>query len=101
MMIEYDEKGKFYTDVISKDVVLSLIQMQDYLIKGYIHVCKGKRLSDEINKDNNFLAVTSVEIYSPNGEILFTSEFVAINLNQILWLMPIEESQKMSGMPDS
>lgn len=101
MMIEYDEKGKFYTEVITKDVVLSIIQMQDHRIKGYIHICKGERLSDEINKDKSFLAVTSAEIYNPNGELIFTSDFVAVNINQILWLMPIEESQKKSDKPDS
>lgn len=101
MMIEYDEKGKFYTEVITKDIVLSLIQMQDYRIKGYVHICKGERLSDEINKDKSFLAVTNVEIYSQNGELIFTNDFVAVNLNQIIWVMPIEESHEKSDKLDS
>jgi hypothetical protein len=91
MVVEYDEKGKYYTDVISKDVILSDIQTQTHHIRGYVHVRKGDRLSDEINSTNVFLAITDAEIYSPEGEILHTCKFLAVNRGQIVWLMPIEE----------
>lgn len=91
MTVEYDEKGKYYTDVISKDVILAQIQTQTHTIRGYVHVRKGERLSDEINSDNVFLAVTNVEICNMAGEILFTSKFLAINRDLIVWLMPIDE----------
>lgn len=91
MTVEYDEKGKYYTDVISKDVILSHIQTQTHTIRGYVHVRKGERLSDEINSANVFLAVTNAEICNMAGEILFTSKFLAINRGLIVWLMPIDE----------
>ncbi len=70
MVIEYDEKGKYYTDVISKDVTLSHIQTHTHYIRGFVHVRKGDRLSDEINGSNIFLAVTKAEIFNPQGEVL-------------------------------
>ena len=91
MSIEYDEKGKFFTDVISKDVIRSDIQTVTHHIRGNVHVRKGERLSDEINQINVFLPVTSVEIYSLDGKILYTCDFLAINRDHIIWLMPIEK----------
>jgi hypothetical protein len=64
MVIEYDEKGKFYTDIITKDMILSHIQTHTHQIRGNVHVRKGDRLSDEINNANVFLAVTNAEIFS-------------------------------------
>jgi hypothetical protein len=91
MVVEYDEKGKYFTDVITKDLILTHIQTQTHHIRGYVHVRKGDRLSDEINNANTFLAVTNAEICSPQGEILYTCDFLVINRGHIVWLMPIDE----------
>ncbi len=90
MGVEYDEKGKFFTEYISKDAIYSHIQTQKHYIKGYVHVRKDERLSDEINKEITFLAVTKAEIYSQAGEMIFTSDFLAVNRSQIVWLMPLD-----------
>ena len=47
MVFEYDDKGKFFTEVITKDRILSRIQTKTHDIRGYVHVRKGDRLSDE------------------------------------------------------
>ena len=91
MVIEFDEKGKYFTEVISKNVILSHIQTQTYHIRGYVHVHKDERLSDEVNSTNIFLAVTNAEIYNSEGVILYTSDFLLVNRGHIVWLMPIEE----------
>jgi hypothetical protein len=93
-VFEIDEKGKFFTEVITKDKVIAHIQTDDFRIRGYVHVRRGERLSDELNKENKFLAVTDAEIFSTDGELLFISDFLAINREHIVWLMPLEESQK-------
>jgi len=93
MVLEYDEKGKFFTDVILKDVILSRIQTVTHRIQGFLHVRKGDRLSDEINNANLFLAVTNAEIYNLEGEILYTSDFLAVNRTHIIWLMSLDENQ--------
>ena len=93
MEIEYDEKGKFFTDVISKEVIRSDIQTLVHRIRGDVHVRKGERLSDEINQPVPFLPVTKAEIYNQDGELLHTSDFLAVNREHIIWLMPIEDHQ--------
>ena len=90
MEIEYDEKGKFFTDIISKEVIRSDIQTVLHHIRGDVHVRKGERLSDEINQPVVFLPVTKAEIYNQDGELLYTSDFLAVNREHIIWLMPIE-----------
>ena len=96
MVFEYDDKGKFFTEVITKDRILTHIQTKTHDIRGYVHVRKGDRLSDELNIDCRFLAVTEAKIYNPDGEVLYTSDFLAVNREHIVWLMPINEQQEKS-----
>lgn len=91
MQIEYDEKGKLFTEVIAKDKIWSHIQTETHVIHGYVHVRIGDRLSDELNKENNFLAITEAEIYSLDGQQLYLTSFLAVNRAHIVWLMPIEQ----------
>jgi Family of unknown function (DUF6812) len=93
MVIEFDEKGKYFTEVITKDVILSHIQTQTYHIKGNIHVRKDERLSDEVNAGNGFIAVTNAEVYSSEGAILYNCSFMVVNRAHIVWLMPIENQE--------
>jgi hypothetical protein len=46
MTTEYDEKGKFYTNVVSKVAVPSIIQTTTHLIRGFVHVRQGDRYKD-------------------------------------------------------
>jgi hypothetical protein len=101
MEIEYDEKGKFFTDVISKEVVRSDIQTMTHHIRGNIHVRKGERLSDEINQPNLFLPVTSAEIYSQDGAMLYTSDFLAVNREHIVWLMPVNDHPSIGELKEA
>ena len=90
MHLEYDEKGKLFTEVISKDKVRSHIQTDTHHILGNVHVRKGDRLSDELNQTTSFLAITEAEIYSPSGELLYNTDFVAVSRKHIVWLMPFD-----------
>ena len=97
MVLNIDAKGKYFTDVITKDKVNSHIQMGTFRIRGNVHVRRGDRLSDEINQENKFLAVTEVEIFSPDGELLYITDFLAINREHIIWLMPLAEQEHIAA----
>ena len=96
MVFEFEERGKLFTEFIPKDAILSIIQSSTHRIQGFVHIRKGERLSDEINNANHFLAITGAEIYSPEGEVIYTSDFLAINRECIVWLMPIEDHRDKS-----
>lgn len=96
MAIEYDEKGKFFTDVISKDVILADIQTVTHRLRGNVHVRKGDRLSDEVNQPNLFLPVTDVQILGSDGESLVTCSFMVLNRSHIIWMTPVADQQPPS-----
>ncbi len=94
MTIEYDEKGKFYTDVVAKLPVSCLIQTTTHLMRGFVHVRQGERFKNELERDEIFLAVTNVNILGANEEVLFTSPFMAVKRSQIVWVMPASDEQE-------
>lgn len=94
MTIEYDEKGKFYTDVVAKLPVSCLIQTTTHLMRGFVHVRQGERFKNELERDEIFLAVTNVNILGVNDEVLYTSPFMAIKRSQIVWVMPAADDQE-------
>jgi len=88
MTIEYDEKGKFYTDVVTKLPVSCVIQTTTHLMRGFIHVRQGERFKDELEREESFLAVTNVNVLGAGDEILFTAPFMAVKRDQVVWVMP-------------
>lgn len=91
MNMHFDDHGKFYTMVISKEAVAVIIQTIDHRISGQIHIRPGERLKDEINREDPFFAVTDATILDENGAPLYRSEFLAINRQQIIWLLPEDQ----------
>jgi hypothetical protein len=95
MTIEYDEKGKFYTDIVKKLPVSVVIQTTAHLVRGFVHVREGERLKNELERPEMFLAVTNASVYGSDDKIVFTVPFMAIQRAQIVWIMPVDEdSQK-------
>ncbi len=94
MTIEYDEKGKFFTDVVSKVAVHAAVQTTAQLISGNVHVRRGERLKDELDRDELFLAITDASILGPDGKVLFAAPFLAVQRSQIVWVMPDKEPQE-------
>ena len=88
MSLHYDEKGKFFTDYVSKDAVLAVIQTTTNRISGKLYVREGERLSDMLNREDHFLAVTDATIYDQDGQVISSSGFLAVNIDLIVWLRP-------------
>jgi hypothetical protein len=91
MTIEVDDKGKVYTDVVRTQVVRATLQTVSHLMQGNVHVRIDERLKDELNRREPFLALTEVEVTGPGGHVLFRAPFLAINRDQIVWVMPAAE----------
>lgn len=88
MTIEFDEKGKFFTDVVSKVPVHAVVQTTAQLIRGNIHVRHGERLKDELDRDETFLAITEASILQADGQVQFETAFLAVRRSQIVWVLP-------------
>lgn len=91
MTIEFDEKGKFFTDVVSKVAVPATVQTTSQLVRGKVHVRHGERLKDELDRDELFLAMTDVSVLGEDGQASFSAPFLAVRRSQIVWVMPEQE----------
>jgi len=91
MTIEFDEKGKFFTDIVPKVAVHAILQTTDQLVRGKVHVRQGERLKDELDREDLFLAVTDATIHGPDGQVLFQAPFLAVRRSQIIWVLPDQE----------
>lgn len=88
MTIEYDEKGKRFTDIVTKRTVHATVQTTKHLMRGHIHVRRDQRIKDELDLDEKFLAITDVDVLAPDGQILFQAPFLAVNRAHIVWVLP-------------
>ena len=93
MTIEYDEKGKLFTNVIQKVPVPSVIQTVSSLVRGFVHVRQNERLKDELENGERFLAVTDATVTDSTGETIFSGPFLAVQKEQIVWVMPLADEQ--------
>lgn len=95
MTIEYDEKGKIFTDIVSKVAVQATIQTITHMIRGQIHVRRDQRIKDELDISENFLAVTEASVLGPDGQSIFQAPFLAVRRSHIVWVAP-EQDKKAS-----
>ncbi len=91
MTINYDEKGKLYTDIVLKEAVPIRIQTTLHYIEGNIHIREDYRLKDELDQPEPFLAITNAKVYSPERKLIFTTSFIAIRRDQIIWAISVHD----------
>lgn len=98
MTIEYDEKGKIFTEIISKIPVQATIQTTTHLMRGRLHVRRDQRIKDELDISENFIALTDVSVLGPDGQTLFQAPFMAVRRSHIVWVIPeqIKSEEKAS-----
>jgi len=88
MTFEFDDKGKFYTDLVKKEPVPATIMTAINKITGVIHVRPDQRIKDELDVDEKFLAITDATVYSLEGNVVAHCGFMAIQRSQIIWVIP-------------
>jgi len=94
MTIEYDEKGKFYTDIVTKISIPAVMQTTTHLIRGNVYVRQGERLKDQLESTEHFTAVTDAKVYDKDGNVVFSGPFLAVRRDQIIWIMPVDQSSE-------
>ncbi|MGD8458228.1 MAG: hypothetical protein PVF83_17770 [Anaerolineales bacterium] len=97
MSTHYDEKGKFFTEIISKKSIPVRIQTKDNRIDGIMHIRRGERFKDELNHSEQFLAITDAVISDNNNAELYQTDFLAVNRNNIVWIFPLNGEDESSG----
>lgn len=91
MYSSFSEKGKIFTNVVTKKPIDVYIQTNLHFIRGRVHIRPDDRLKDEINQNETFLAVTEAVVQDQQGNTIYKADFLAVNRSQIVWLVPTEE----------
>jgi hypothetical protein len=91
MFAQFEEKGKIYTQVVSKIPVEVIVKTTQDTIRGKVHIRPESRLKDELNGPDPFFALTDVEISNAQGEIIYKTGFLAVQRSQVVWVLPIDD----------
>lgn len=97
MTIEYDDKGKIFTDIVTKVSVPATIQTTTHLMRGNIHVRRDQRIKDELDLKESFLAITDVNVLGADGQVIFQAPFLAVHRAQIVWVLPEQNKPEASS----
>ncbi len=89
MSVHFDDKGKYFTEVMAKVTLEVVVQTTKHRIHGYLHITPERRLIDELNNTRMFLAITDARVESSGYEM--TTSFLALHKEQILWITPVED----------
>ena len=98
-MERVDEKGKVFTQRIrTQDVEVNITTIAGTL-HGFIHVSPGNRLKDQLNtRDEQFLALTNATSRSHDDKVGVHIDFIAINKQHIVSVVPIDESRTTGAL---
>ncbi|MCC7129227.1 MAG: hypothetical protein B6D39_05860 [Anaerolineae bacterium UTCFX2] len=97
MTIHFDQKGKFFTDIVNKEPVQVIIQTETNVVRGKIHLAPESRLKDEINSLDRFFAVTDAVVYNSSGKEMYRCNFISLNREKIIWILPEAELSQSAG----
>ena len=92
MTVEFNDRGKYFTDIISKVAVSAVIQTITHRIEGAIHVRLDGRVKDELDRPEPFLAVTEAKVFGADGSIVYQADFMTISRAQIVWIIPGDDT---------
>jgi hypothetical protein len=92
MNLRIDEKGKYFTSRIAKDMLLAYMCTGDQVIVGHIYVRPDRRLKDELDDDaSRFLPVTNARVYDRSGEcLLYETAFLLVAYRHLTLITPID-----------
>jgi hypothetical protein len=85
------DKGKIFTNVVSKDAVQATIQTVTNRVHGSVYVRPGVRIKDELTQADKFIAVTDATVYDTQNKELYRTCFLVVNRDHIIWLIPDED----------
>lgn len=91
MVLSVDDKGKYFTERISKRGLPVTVSVRGTRIQGTIHLALDHRLKDELDSADDFIALTDAKIFGENGKrAVRKTELLLINKEQIDWVCPDE-----------
>jgi len=91
MSTRIDSPGKDFNKTVTKMKINAVIQTVRERIEGTIYVFPNRRVLDEINYADGFIAVTDARII--NGEYSNKVDFIAVNVDHIVWMLEKKDEE--------
>jgi|WetSurMetagenome_2_1015567.scaffolds.fasta_scaffold355222_2 hypothetical protein len=95
MYSPFEDKGKIFTEVIQKKPIEVMIKITGQIVRGMIYIRPKERLKDEMDNLDLFLPVTNATVMDDTQKVLFKTHFMVIHREQVIWLMPIDEMNRL------
>ncbi|MBI5304283.1 MAG: hypothetical protein HY868_19275 [Chloroflexi bacterium] len=91
MPLEVDDKGKYFTERISKRGLLVTLSIRGTRAQGTMYLSRDNRLKDEWNNAERFVALTDAKIWSADGaRLIRETGLLIVNKDQVDWICPDE-----------
>ena len=90
-MTEHNGQNKNIARRVHKIAVPCLVALNGQTIQGQVHVRQDARIKDELDSAPHFLAITDARIYDAEGRLLYETDFVAVNKEHVLWVLPQQD----------
>ena len=65
------------------------MQTVNHRIEGNVHIRRGERLKDELDREESFLAVTEAKIFNSDNQPIYSSSFLSVAKINIVWILPV------------
>ena len=88
---KYDQSLSQLTSHAHTEAIPVIIQTEHAVILGLIHVTPMVRVLDKLINPEKFIAVTDVVLYDKWGDVRFRTNFLALNKEQIEYIVPRDE----------
>jgi hypothetical protein len=96
MVAQFDEKGKIFTPVVSKKKIEVVVQTTTHRMIGFLHIQPETRMKDELDKSTQFIAFTDARVIDENGKELNFTNFLLINRDHVIWIIPVSEMKSIT-----
>lgn len=101
-MLEHtDLKGKYFSNLVYKDQIKVSIRTPSGCLEGYLHIQPNLRLKDVLNNDETFIALTDGNIGLPGGQGSKSFDFLALNKDQIIFVIEEEREDELDPNGES
>ncbi|MEN4040776.1 MAG: hypothetical protein ROW39_00415 [Anaerolineaceae bacterium] len=91
MYASFEEKGKIFTNIVSKTPLDVIVQTANHRIHGRVYHRPDQRLIDDLTGSGVFLAITDATVYELSGQLAFRTQFIALHRDHIHWIIPVDE----------
>jgi len=89
--------ASMYTNKIEKVGIKVVIETVNDLIVGEMHLRPRLRLIDELISGDPFLAVTDAIVYDKSGKSRYSTRFLSINRDFVIFISPWEDMENKPG----